>query len=282
MSDLRTNLLAGAVQRLPVTSPPSRALNAMEVGITATISEADTRCTSWWGRAVAPMAALVPALILMGCATPYQSGSPVGGDAITQVAPDEFRIASTINSQRTLEYNRDRLLFLVSRLSLAHGFGFFALHGESAYGDPHLSFLVKGFQSRPKGILSFDAASIQRSLNRKYQAQSWPGSAATGIESQAQPEAKPRVRSTPRFGGRPSIYVVEGGGHWIDDVMDDGNLIKLEDGSLWQVSPIDAIDSALWLPVSDITVIEGDDPSYPFKLVNTDENEVVRARPLRQ
>jgi hypothetical protein len=74
---------------------------------------------------------------------------------------------------------------------------------------------------------------------------------------------------------------VAGSGHWIDEVMDDGNLIKLEDDSLWRVSPIDAIDSALWLPVTDITVIESDDPAYPYKLVNKDDNEVVNARPIK-
>jgi len=66
-------------------------------------------------------------------------------------------------------------------------------------------------------------------------------------------------------------------GHWIDGVMDSGSLIKLEDHSLWQVSPLDRIDGSLWLPVSDITVIEGDDPLYPYKLINTDDGEVVNA-----
>jgi len=42
------------------------------------------------------------------------------------------------------------------------------------------------------------------------------------------------------------------------------------------------IESSLWLPISDITVIEGDDPAYPYKLVNTDDNEVVNAKLLSQ
>ena len=62
--------------------------------------------------------------------------------------------------------------------------------------------------------------------------------------------------------------------------MDDGGIIKLEDGSIWQVSPLDMIDSALGLPVSEITVIEGHDPSYPYKLVNKDDKEVVNAKLL--
>jgi len=76
-------------------------------------------------------------------------------------------------------------------------------------------------------------------------------------------------------------YIV-GSGHWIDDVMDDGNLVKLEDDSLWKVSPLDVVNSALWLPVSNITVIDSDDPSYPYKLINTDDDEVVNAQLLDQ
>ena len=71
-----------------------------------------------------------------------------------------------------------------------------------------------------------------------------------------------------------------GSGYWIESVFDDGKLIKLQDGSLWEVSPLDAIDSALWLPMSGLTIIEGDDPSYPYKLVNTDDNEIVNAKPI--
>jgi len=63
--------------------------------------------------------------------------------------------------------------------------------------------------------------------------------------------------------------------------MDGGKIIKLEDGSLWSVEPLDRIDSALWLSLDNITVIEGDDLKYPYKLVNTDENEVVNARKLQ-
>jgi hypothetical protein len=68
----------------------------------------------------------------------------------------------------------------------------------------------------------------------------------------------------------------------IDDVLDDGNLIKLNDGSLWQVSPYDAADSGVWTSATEITVIDGNDPNYPYKLVNTDDNETVNAKLIRE
>ncbi len=60
-------------------------------------------------------------------------------------------------------------------------------------------------------------------------------------------------------------------GHWIDAVMDNGALIKLEDGSLWKVSSLDTINSSIWLPISNITACD-------YRLINTDDNEVVEAQ----
>lgn len=58
------------------------------------------------------------------------------------------------------------------------------------------------------------------------------------------------------------------GGHWIESVSSDGRVITLEDGSVWEVDPIDRIDSMLWLPVSDIVACDD-------KLINTNDDEAV-------
>ena len=64
---------------------------------------------------------------------------------------------------------------------------------------------------------------------------------------------------------------------WIDKVIDDGKMIFVEDGSLWEVSPIDVVPSMIWLPVSDVTVIESDG-IFPYKIINTDDGESVEAK----
>lgn len=63
-------------------------------------------------------------------------------------------------------------------------------------------------------------------------------------------------------------------GHWVTSVSSDGEIVILEDGSVWEVDTVDAIDSTLWLPTSDI--IACDD-----KLINTDDNEIVSAHRIR-
>jgi hypothetical protein len=87
-------------------------------------------------------------------------------------------------------------------------------------------------------------------------------------------EAKSQSGVTPRRGGGRIASSVCEAGHWIESVAADGRIIKLEDGSIWEVDPVDVIDSALWLPISDIVVCDD-------KLINTDDNETVSARRVR-
>ena len=63
-------------------------------------------------------------------------------------------------------------------------------------------------------------------------------------------------------------------GHWIEVVLDNGHLIRLEDGSLWQVDSIDAVTSSIWLPVDDIIICGN-------CLINADDDEAVHARRIR-
>lgn len=43
-------------------------------------------------------------------------------------------------------------------------------------------------------------------------------------------------------------------GHWVSSVLDSGKLVKLEDGSIWEVDLLDTIHTMLWLPVDGVLV----------------------------
>jgi len=73
-------------------------------------------------------------------------------------------------------------------------------------------------------------------------------------------------------------YINLGSGHWITKNIEQGKFIMLEDGSLWEVSPIDRIYSMLWLPIAEISVLETQNPFYSYTLVNTDDGEKVEAK----
>jgi len=62
-------------------------------------------------------------------------------------------------------------------------------------------------------------------------------------------------------------------------VLSGGKIIILEGGSLWEVLPADIIYSAIWLPISNIVIVE-DSGSYPYKLINADNGETVNAKYL--
>jgi hypothetical protein len=57
-------------------------------------------------------------------------------------------------------------------------------------------------------------------------------------------------------------------GHWIETVSGDGAIIKLEDGSLWQVDAADTVTSSIWLPTSEVVLCSG-------KMINTDDDESI-------
>jgi hypothetical protein len=55
--------------------------------------------------------------------------------------------------------------------------------------------------------------------------------------------------------------------------MSDGEILKLEDDSIWKVDSVDTVDSSLWIDTDNVTVCDG-------KLINTDDNSTVGARQL--
>ena len=63
-------------------------------------------------------------------------------------------------------------------------------------------------------------------------------------------------------------------GEWITWKNDDGSLVTLSDGSTWEISPYDVIDSSLWLNTDSIVVCPG-------KLINIDDRTSVDARQIR-
>ena len=63
-------------------------------------------------------------------------------------------------------------------------------------------------------------------------------------------------------------------GHWIEETLADGKVLKLEDGSLWRVDSIDTVTSALWVPMSDVIVCDN-------TIVNVDDSETVHVHRIR-
>jgi len=78
---------------------------------------------------------------------------------------------------------------------------------------------------------------------------------------------------------RGAATYATGGGHWIHD-NSDGKIITLEDGSLWQIDPLDQVDTMLWLPATSITVVRDSHAlgDYIYLFVNKDDGERAHAK----
>jgi hypothetical protein len=83
--------------------------------------------------------------------------------------------------------------------------------------------------------------------------------------------------------GRRS-YAGGAGGHWIKKNVDSGTYMILEDGSLWQIDPLDKIDAMLWLPISNIRITKSTSgsPGFDYLLINTDDGEKAHAKYMGQ
>jgi len=108
-----------------------------------------------------------------------------------------------------------------------------------------------------------------RSVLSKNELSQVQAAESKAAETRRRPAARPRAGPSQR-GGYSDCET----GHWVESVSSDGQIVKLEDGSIWEVDAVEAIDSALWVPITEI--IACDD-----KLINTDDNETVSARRIR-
>ena len=73
---------------------------------------------------------------------------------------------------------------------------------------------------------------------------------------------------------------MKGDVHWLKEVQKGGRVIILDDESIWEISPSQAGDTCTWDLVSGISVSTGENPAFPFRLINTGIEESVDARHL--
>ena len=99
-------------------------------------------------------------------------------------------------------------------------------------------------------------------------------SQARAAESRSAQTRREYAAKAPPVRTRRSGYAGCESGHWVESVSGDGQIVKLGDGSIWQVNAVDAIDSMLWLPTTEIVACDD-------KLINTDDNESVEATRIR-
>ena len=68
----------------------------------------------------------------------------------------------------------------------------------------------------------------------------------------------------------------------IDAVADDGSVLVLTDGSVWEIYELDRITTSLWMSLQKVTVVKSGrtDPTQKYLLVNQGNRKVARAKYL--
>jgi hypothetical protein len=128
--------------------------------------------------------------------------------------------------------------------------------------------VMTGEELRTTGVGTL-TASQRATLDR------WLSEYTLKVFQYAQGSEKPASAGT-----ASSNYTGSGGGHWIKSKSGNGSMIVLEDGSMWEINSLDRIDTALWLPISNITILKASQPvgDYNYTLVNKDDGEKALAK----
>jgi hypothetical protein len=64
----------------------------------------------------------------------------------------------------------------------------------------------------------------------------------------------------------------------LQENLNSGSSIRLEDGTLWVINPADTPITQGWITPVDILVTPTDDPEYPYKLTNSLTGSSVKAK----
>jgi hypothetical protein len=81
--------------------------------------------------------------------------------------------------------------------------------------------------------------------------------------------------------GNPSEYKNLGAGHSVKKVMDEGAMVTLDDGSLWDISPDGIATVSKWTVSTKISVGNGSG-THPYLLIDLSKNVAVAAKYIGQ
>jgi hypothetical protein len=60
----------------------------------------------------------------------------------------------------------------------------------------------------------------------------------------------------------------------------ESHIVKMQDGSAWQIFPGDIDQTLTWLPTSELRLFEINDDTATHALINADDGTRVRVRPV--
>ncbi len=79
------------------------------------------------------------------------------------------------------------------------------------------------------------------------------------------------------YKARGAEYQAIGERRYLKANIDRGEIIVLDDGSIWSIDRLSHLDASLWMRLDDVIVVPNSTGMAPYKLVNTSQNESAEA-----
>jgi hypothetical protein len=145
-------------------------------------------------------------------------------------------------------------------------------------GDGHW---VKKKMDRGRFVMLEDRSLWRIGPTDRIDSRLWLSLEEIVVTNSGNPRYPYRLVNTDSSNAVAARFVSRNNTHWISENIDSGQFLKLQDDSLWEVSPLGTLDCALWLPLSGIVVTESENPTCPYLLINMDDGEAVEAKRLK-
>jgi hypothetical protein len=75
---------------------------------------------------------------------------------------------------------------------------------------------------------------------------------------------------------KPLHYSGNTNGRWIDEVGPGGATVELDDGSVWDVEPVQRVTTQTWQAATNVTVVETGATGYPYRMTAQSRSADVR------
>jgi hypothetical protein len=75
---------------------------------------------------------------------------------------------------------------------------------------------------------------------------------------------------------KPLHYSGHANGRWIDEVGPGGATVELDDGSVWEVEPVERVTAQSWAAATNVTLTETGATAYPYRMMAQGRTAAVR------
>lgn len=195
------------------------------------------------------------------------ASNPINSSSNPENSPSKTE--NSMNGNRRLLFEKDGIHYFIGYFVLSENglLNIFSPYGNRMFFMPSGSAALFGSENGEFcGALSTVNGKTVMILTEKGQ---------TAFQEEGIPPFSPSDTNVQK--SLTGVYSDEDSEHHIEANYNDGSMIVLEDGSIWEIDPIDQMISTLWNFSAVITVSSSYGGRYDYVLSNSEDGKEVRA-----